>query len=295
MAFNYNRLLLKILLVLSLLSPFVFLSSSLLPWQSNPIGMLTQELIYPIEYLWNGAFDFVGDVWESYFALSRAAKENAQLKSQINLLATKILDYEEQQHEISRLRKLVGFAQRYRRKRSVAEVIGRPRKDPFYTIRISKGSLDEIKIGMPVVAGGGVLGRIVRVGSSFSDVHLLTDSNFYLDVLLQRTRVRGVLTGKFGSHCILKLNRRAEIRIGDTIITSGIIGSFPKGLPVGKVIKISYESDNISQIIVVEPWIDHGRLEEVIILQEHNREMQKILETVDKNWVKRMLDNASGG
>ncbi len=295
MAVVKKKLFWKVILVASLLSPFVFFSSGLLPWSDNNTpGRITQEVIYPVEYTWQSTTRFFSDTWHHYFALSGASKENEELKAKLNSLGTKILDFEEQQKEIARLRNLLGFTERYDKQLTVAEVIGTPREEPFHTMRISKGDMDEVKIGMPVVTAEGVVGRVIRTGFKFSDVQLLVDSNFHLDVLLQRTRVRGVLRGK-GHHCLLKLNRRAEIRIGDTVITSGIVGGFPKGLPVGRVVRISYESDHISQTITVEPWVDHQRVEEVIVLQNSDKEINKMRETVGKGWFKKSLEGGVGG
>lgn len=290
-----QRLFVKIVLVASLLSPFAFFSSALIPWgNNNTAGWLAQEMIYPVEFAWRGTANFFVEGWNHYFALSGASKENENLKSELNMLGTKILDYEEQQAEVHRLRALLGFTERLEKKRIVAEVVGSAREEPFHTLRISKGEMDDVHVGMPVVTSAGVVGRVIRTGLKFSDVQLLIDSNFNLDVLLQRTRARGVLRGK-GSYCLLKLNRRSEIRIGDTVITSGIVGGLPKGLPVGRVVRISYESDHISQTITVEPWVDHQRVDEVVVLQNSDKEINKIMETVGKAWLKKTVDGGTGG
>ncbi len=285
----------RVMLVVSLLSPFVFFSSTLRPWtSSSQLSLIAQEILYPFEYLWNAGSGLVVGVWSHYVALTEVSKENTDLHTKLNLLKTKLLDYEEKQQEIVRLRKLVGFAQHFQGTHIVGEVIGTRSYPSFKTIRISKGKSDGVKIGMPAVTAEGVVGRVIRTGQKFADVHLLIDSNFNLDVLLQRTRVRGVLKGA-DSHCVLKLNRRAEVRIGDTLVTSGIIGGFSKGLPIGRVVRISYESDNISQTITVEPWTDFDSIEEVIVLENHDQELQKIMETAGDAWLNKPFEEEKGG
>ena len=264
------------------------------PWSSDSsLGTLLQDITYPFEYAWNSSTDFVSETWNHYIDLSDTAEENSQLLSEINTLKAKLLDYDEKVQEISRLRQLLGFVQHSGKKHLVAEVIGSPKTGAFRSLRINKGSWDGARVGMPIVTANGVVGRIIRTGLKFSDVHLLSDPNFNIDILLQRTRVRGVLRG-FGNHGILTLNRRAEIRIGDTVITSGIIGGFPKGLPIGRVVKISYESDHISQSIKVEPWVDFERVEEVIVLETHDPEIQKIIEAAGKDWFRRQTQDGKG-
>lgn len=290
---NY-RIFWKVIVITSLLSPFVLFSTGMLPGgQGNIVGRVAKEVMYPLEGAWHFSLKFFADIWTHYVDLSDAAIENTELKSALAILNTRILDYDEKVKEIERLRKILGFTQHYRSEHQVAEVIGSPKDIPFEVLRISKGSMDGVRVGMPVITGEGALGRILRTGSFHSDVQLLTDANFYLDVLLQRTRARGVLRGEFGMSCSLKLNRRAEVRIGDTLITSGIVGGFPKGIPIGRVIRVSYESDNITQIIKVEPWVNHFQVEEVVILKTINDETQKIINTAGEAWLKQTIESAS--
>ena len=293
MVFPMKHHIWKFVLVSSLLSPLALLSSNLNPWRGErTFAFLVQEIIFPIEIVWHSFNSSIANIWHHYLNLTEAAKQNTELRREIKLLRTQLLNFKEQKHEIKRLRKILGFAQNFGVEHKVAEVISSAQKEPFYTLRIGKGENDGVKVGMAVVTASGVVGRIIRTGYRFSDVQLLIDANFNTDVLLQRTRVRGVLKGILGSYCLLKLNRRAEIRIGDTIITSGIVGGFPKGLPVGRVVRISYESDNISQTITVEPWVDYQRVEEVIVLLTFDPEMQKIAEAVGRNW---LTDSLGGG
>ena len=284
----------RIVLISSLLSPFVFFASSMKPWtDTSNFSQIFQELTYPFEYAWKASTGLVSDTWQHYIFVTNAAKESTALKSELNQLKAKLLDYEEKGQEISRLRKLLGFVQPLEQKHIVAEVIGNSRDSNFKSMRINKGELDGTRVGMPIVTADGIVGRVIRTGLKYSDVHLLSDPNFNIDILLQRARVRGVLQG-FGSHAMLTLNRRAEIRIGDTVITSGIVGGFPKGLPIGRVVKISYDSDHISQSIQVEPWVDFDRIEEVVVLETHDPEVQKIIESAGKDWFKRQTNNGQG-
>ena len=124
-------------------------------------------------------------------------------------------------------------------------------------MRINRGSLSDIKPGMPVLASAGIIGRIIRTGINFSEVQLTNDANFSVDIVIERTRVRGVVTGTIDNKLRLELKRKMDVKIGDTVITSGIVGGFPKGLPVGRVAKIAYETDQLSQVVVIEPWADY--------------------------------------
>jgi rod shape-determining protein MreC len=294
--FGSRKIVFYILIGCALLSPCIFFSSPLRPWETNrTLPLALQEITFPIARGWHATTSYFSEVWRTYFDLRNAARENIALKAKLNLMQVRILDYDEQVQQTSRLRKLLGFAQYYDRKLVVAEVVGGKSTHAFKTLRVARGTSDGVRIGMPVVAADGVVGRVVRASKGIADVQLLVDFDFNIDVLLQRTRVRGVLSGYAGDNCRLNVQKGTEVRIGDTITTSGIVGGFPKGLPVGRVMRISYESDNVSQVITVEPWVDYRRLEEVMILYETDPELQKIFETAGPEWFEKTASNIHVG
>jgi len=278
--------------------PLMFFSTQLTPWGSGTgsrAASIAQDLSYPFAWVWHELSSGLDTAWERYVNLSGKSRENERLKSELTALKAKTLDYDERLNEVNRLRQLAGFSQSLQDKYLAAEVFTGQQSLPFRTIRISRGGLDGVKTGMPVIAANGAVGRVIRTGLKFSDVQLLVDYDSNIDVLIQRNRIRGVLGGFANENCRLHLQRGAEVRIGDTIVTSGIVGSFPKGIPVGKVVRISFETDNVSQIIHVEPWIDHRRLEEVIVLLREDPELGRIAEAGGADWLDKSMSPASGG
>lgn len=295
MSERYKRLALVALIVSAILSPFIFFSSDRKSWtSSNPALIVLQDALYPVERAWQGMTSGLNHTWKRYVDVSDASDENLKLRSQLAGMQSRIMDYEEQVLENERLRRLLGFKSRSEKRLIAAEVVGH-NESPFQTIRITRGLNDGVKPGMPVVAADGIVGKVIRSGGHFADVQLLVDSDFQIDVLLQRTRVRGVLSGADHTQCSLSLNKRVEIRIGDTLITSGIVGGFPKGLPVGRVMRITYESDDAAQKIIVEPWIDYRRLEEVIVIFNEDKELAKIVETAGPEWLDQAIGKPEGG
>jgi rod shape-determining protein MreC len=291
-----NQLKLISMIGATVLAPFVFFSANLTPWQGKfSPHLIFQEMSEPVEVLWDESVTLISLSWTRYFANQKAISENERLQSELNVIKTKILDYEEQGREIARLRKLLSFAEQTEKEVLAAEVVGAPRTQSFLSMRIGRGDMDGVQPGMPVLTPDGIAGRTVRTGLNYSDVQLITDPSFNLDVILQRTRVRGVLQGIGGDKCLLRLSRRADIRIGDTVVTSGIVGGMPKGIPVGRVMRISYESDNITQKITVEPWVDYRTIEEVVILKRVDATLLKIVETAGPEWLNHSLDGVSGG
>lgn len=276
-----------VLILSALVSPFLFFSTPQRPWskEASPFLNLAQEILYPFEYAWRLSVNFITGNWSHYFYLVGLQKENEALKKQLTYLEAKILDYNHQIAEVSHLRELLNFSASFNKKILIAEVIGSMGHAPFQTIRISRGDKQGIRIGMPVISAKGVVGRILRTGHNFADVQRLGDAHFNIDVVIERNRIRGILKGLDDNRCLLQLHRRADVRIGDTIVTSGMSGAFPKGLPVGTVVRISYEMDNISQVITIKPWVEPQGLSELMVLQQTSDDIDTIAETGGEEWL----------
>lgn len=105
------------------------------------------------------------------------------------------------------------------------------------------------------------------MASPFSaKIMLITDSHSSCDVLVQRTRERGILQGDNQKLCKLSyLMKSADVQIGDTIITSGMDGVYPKGIPVGTVVSVGRGNDSLCQKIKVQPFANLSGLEEIIV------------------------------
>jgi rod shape-determining protein MreC len=132
---------------------------------------------------------------------------------------------------------------------------------------IDKGSSDGVRKGMAVVTPLGVVGQVVGVTSHAAKVLLLTDPNSGIDVLVQRTRSRGIVSGSLDSGTVLKYVKRSEdIQEGDRLITSGIDGIFPKGMMVGTVIKVRKQHLGLFQFIEVLPAVQTARIENVLVV-----------------------------
>jgi rod shape-determining protein MreC len=286
-----------VLLILSaVIGPFVFFSSGMKPrvattWYTN----LGQILLFPFQWTWFTVTSGISEAVERYVYLVGTKQENEDLKRQLAATQVRVADYEEKELELTRLKELLRFARVTERRILVGQVINAPSRDPFQILRVDRGRNAEVRVGMPVVTAEGVLGQIIRVGPLHSDVQLLVDGNFKIDVLIQRTRVRGVLRGSAGDECLLHLHRRNEVRIGDRIVSSGLVGAIPKGLPVGYVKRISFQSDNVTQVVTVEPWVDYQKTEEVMLLDEFSKELDTIATTAGHDWIQFQEPPAPGG
>jgi rod shape-determining protein MreC len=122
---------------------------------------------------------------------------------------------------------------------------------------------------MAVLANQGVVGKIIAISPHASRVLLIDDHNSALDGFDQRSRARGIVAGLVDGGLILKYaDRSQDIRIGDTIVTSGLDGIFPRGLLVGTIQSVHRGAPGLFLGVRIEPAVDFRELEQVLIVTQ---------------------------
>jgi rod shape-determining protein MreC len=189
------------------------------------------------------------------------------LKDQVSKLNARIIVNRESEVASERLRKLLDLKQALPDTTIAATVIAEDVTPWFRTVIVNRGSVDGVREGMPVVASAGVVGRIVRVASNSSRLLLVTDHASSIAATIQRSRARGVLKGRSTGVCSLEFTNRGEdVKTGDIVVTSGIGGVFPKGVPIGEVTMVKKGEFGIFQTVDVRPFVQLSSLEEVLVL-----------------------------
>lgn len=225
------------------------------------------SLSTPVQSGIRWSIETVWDSMESYLLLLHTQSNNKELSLENRKLLNEIASYQEIALENQRLQKLAEFNAPLEGKKILAQVIAQDVSPEFRMIRLNKGTHHGAQMGMAVISLEGVVGRVIRVGTDFSDVLALLDSSSAIDALLQRNRVRGVIEGQGGGTLSMKYLRRTDdVQEGDLIVSSGIGGLFPKGLTIGKVLSVKKKNYGISQTVEVAPTVDFNRLEEVTII-----------------------------
>ena len=194
-------------------------------------------------------------------------RENQDLRRKALLLSQENAYLKEASQENIRLRRLLGFKERELRPVIAAEVIGRGTPLLPNRLLLNLGSDDLIKNQSPVVTADGLVGKIIRVGYTCSVVSTLLDRNMGVAALLQRNRVNGIIHWDGGVGLWMDyVPVSASVQKGDTVITSGEGGIYPKGVFIGTVRDVKNASDGLFRLIKVKPSVDFKRLEEVFIL-----------------------------
>lgn len=209
----------------------------------------------------------IADVWNDYIDLVDVRRENKELRQSVKILNDRLLESREALLANERLQKLLDLKSSLHVPVVAASVIGEDGAPWFKTITINRGEVDGLQEGMPVVVAEGVVGQVVKVAAGSSRILLLTDNASSMAGMIQRSRARGVVKGKGGGRCSLEFTLREEdVKVGDTIVTSGVGGVFPKGLAVGEVAMVKKGEYGIFQTIEVRPAVNITRLEEVLVL-----------------------------
>jgi rod shape-determining protein MreC len=166
-----------------------------------------------------------------------------------------------------RLQQLLDFRSHLPANAITASIIAKTASTWFQSCLLDKGSADGIRKGMAVVTPLGVIGQVVAVNERTSKVLLLTDPNSGVDVLVQRSRARGVVSGSLENGTVMKYVKRSEdVQEGDQVVTTGLDGVFPKGLMVGTVVKARKQHLGLFQFIEVTPAVTSAQAEEVLVV-----------------------------
>ncbi len=251
-----------------ILASLVLLSLSIGRGQEwNPVERIVVEISAPFQRFFTATIIVVRDVWKGYFSLVETRQENMRLRRRIDLLELENSRYQEMLLANERLQQLLNFQQSTDEPLLPARVIGWDSSGLFKSITIDKGKSDGLTVNMPVVNAEGVVGRVVSVSPSYSQVLLITDQNSAVDGLVQRSRGRGTLRGRGSSECYFDyVIKTCDVEAGDIIVTSGMGGVFPKGLSLGKVTKIRESDYKLFKDVRVAPAVDFSKVEEVLVV-----------------------------
>lgn len=189
------------------------------------------------------------------------------LREQNEQLRQLLSNAEEYRQEVDRLRGLLDMKQVSGVTGPVARIIGRSTNAWDQSVTIDLGSSSDVKAGMTVMGATGVIGQITRTTEDTATVRLLTDPNSGAAVMIQSTRDDGIVRGSTNGMLMLEdLGEDVIPQVGDVVVTSGLGGSYERGLIVGSVVSVNKTTNNPTGTILVNPNDDASVLEEVIVV-----------------------------
>jgi len=209
-----------------------------------------------------------GGIWHNYFYLRGVRAENRELKQQIEDMRLEQVRLSEDAAQAHRLQALLAFKEQYVSKTVAAQVIGSSGSDLSRVIFIDKGENSGIQRDMAVITADGIVGKVLLVYPTVSQVLLINDQSSGVGAILEKSRLQGVLRGTVtGEVALEKVMSDQQVQEGEKVLTSGGDQIFPKGLPVGTVGKVGSGKDLFLNI-KIRPAANLSKLEEVLVLVE---------------------------
>lgn len=233
---------------------------------SHLIRIWAVGAVTPLEKVLVWAQTSTGNLWHNYLYLRGVRAENRELKQEIERMRLEQARMTQDADQAHRLQALLGFKEQFISQTLAAQVIGSTGSELSRSVYIDKGKNDGIKRDMAVITKDGIVGKVLYVYPSTALVLLIDDQTSGVGAILENERLQGILRGTpSGEVALEKVMSDETVPVGEEVLTSGGDGIFPKGLPVGKVVKVSPGNDLFLNIRV-RPSVNLARLEEVLVV-----------------------------
>jgi rod shape-determining protein MreC len=230
-------------------------------------------VVAPIEGAFAAVFRGTASAWRGWVDLRQVHRRNERLEQQVRYLETLLQERQHQARESGRLREVLGLREQLPVETIAAEVVTRGGLPWFRTLTIDRGRDAGVVLEAAVLSPTGVLGRVVEVGPHAAKVQLLQDRESGAGVVIERSRVSGVVIGQIGfadagaTDLAMKyVPGLADVVAGDVVVTSGTDGIYPKGFLVGKVRFVGPGSGLFKEILVT-PSARPDEIETVLVVK----------------------------
>ena len=201
--------------------------------------------------------------------------ENEALRAEVAELRSAAADVQATRRENKALRDALNYQSRNTDLTLLtAGVVGRDSVDVLDTLIIDRGASDGVRVGMAVLANGSLAGRVLSVTTTSADVLLLHSSQSVVNAVAQSEDgvADGIVEGNDDGRLVLtRIEPDAPLAIGDLVVTSGLGGGFPRGLPIGEVISVFTSPENVFREAAVEPFVRSERVQVVQVVLDRAR------------------------
>jgi rod shape-determining protein MreC len=259
-------------IILSLVALLTLLVLNLPHQTASRIKLVIGGLFLPLVGLTSSGQQAVSQGVAAITPRRELLKQNEQLRRDNERSPILAMQAQEALRENERLRQLLGWQKQTPWKLKLANVILREPANWWRTVQINLGSRDGLRVDLPVLTPEGLVGRTSSVGLTSSQVVLLGDPNCRVSALIQETRDTGVISsGSAGPRNyslvdLAFLPNNSNLKPGQSVVTSGLGGIFPKGIPVGKVADFHSAEDGLYTEARVKLGANLSALEEVWVL-----------------------------
>ena len=233
----------------------------------------TQTFASPLQSASSRASGATSGFFEQIWNFRSTAQQNEQLREQLTKVEQELNAARQATAENERLKGLLNLKEQVQIQSVPARVIARDASVWFNTITINRGSSSGVTINMPVVTGGGIVGRVIAVGPWSSQVMLITDEKAGAGAVvgqLGQSGALGAVRGRADLGVALIEMRYVsgleKVEVGDAVMTTGQDGIYPPGLNVGRVVDVKTGTATQAHQILIQPGAQLDQMEEVAVL-----------------------------
>lgn len=207
-------------------------------------------------------------IWQNYVDLRHVRQQNAELQKTVDRLRLEQASLLEDAKQGERLQAILDFQHRYIYSTLAAQAIGSSGSDQSRVFYVDKGSNNGLKPDMAVITAEGIVGKVRDVFASTAQVLAINDQSSGAGVILETTRTRGILTGNASGQLeIVGILADDRIKPGEKVLTAGGDLVYPRGLPVGEVLRVERDPNRDAFIdVIVKPYAHLDRLDEVLVI-----------------------------
>ncbi len=262
---------------------FVFVVSALLvgaviavatQGSSSPVTNVVGTLFSPLQKVSSFVADKVNWFEDSFESAGEYKNEVERLRQKIAEYENQLADYNDMLHKVESYETMLGVKEKnpdFVMER--ASVIGTDSADMFTSLIIDKGSNNKISENDPVVCGNYLVGIVKKVHPSYSVVESILNPDVNISAIESKTRETAYVTTSIdyakNGHCILSgLSRTTAVTPGGLILTSGIGGTYPKGIIIGTVSEVAESKFDLSSYAVIEPGVNIKDIEDLFVITD---------------------------
>ncbi len=228
----------------------------------------TQAVILPFDMVFHYSLKLFDGLLHSMRSHSAVTAENAALREQVRALSEENARLREAWEDNTNLRKELGLRSTLDYRTVAAEAISREQSQWFDTLTINRGRKAGLSKGDAIINHLGLVGQIVEANAWTSKAVALTDPDSAIGAVVQRSRVQGIVKGQGSEYLVLSyLAKDSDVKESDIVVSSGIAGVVPRGLRIGRVVKVVRDQVAGTTDAIIRPSVRADQVEHVLAVK----------------------------
>ena len=250
-------------------------------YSATPLNKLVGYVIVPFQNGVSRIGAWISVRVDELGELRVVLQENQELKQKVDELTVQNTQLQQDKYELNNLRELYKLDEQYSGYEKVgARIIARDSGNWFHSFIINKGSDDGLAMDMNVIAGGGLVGRIVDIGTNWSKVNAIINDNSNVsgmvlassDILMVTGSLQLMEEGTIGFEQLI--DSQNTVKVGDKVVTSNISDKYLPSILIGYISEINQDSNNITKSGKITPAVDFEHLEEVLVILKMKQQIK---------------------